>query len=305
MKNLPEVPAVVCYGEVLWDVAPTKATPGGAPMNVAYHLQQFGSSTTLISRIGADEQGEQLLEHLQRSGLSTSFCQTDSTHATSEVHVRIAENNEVSYDILYPVAWDFIQYQEAQEPLVRQADAFVFGSLVSRNEASYSTLLQLLQLSGYNVFDVNLREPHYTPDKLKQLLTYADLVKLNEAELELITDWFKPGLTTETDRIKLLQEKFALEEVLVTKGSKGASFYFQDEHYFQKAFPIQVADTIGSGDSFLAAFLAHKLRHAPPATCLAYAAALAAFVTMHHGACPPYTLQTLENFKQEKEKQQP
>ncbi len=272
-------------------------------MNVAYHLQQLGVEATLISRVGHDERGRKLLEHLQEWGLSTAFCQVDPDHATSEVQVRMNENKDVSYDIVYPVAWDYIALQEALVPLLQHADTLIFGSLITRSEVSRQTLLELLKRSACNVFDVNLREPYYSPDMLAQLLPHAHLLKLNLAELELVTNWFGRNLTTEQDRINLLQDQFNIQEVIVTKGSRGASFYTPAQQYFQEAYPVQVADTIGSGDSFLAAFLAKSLSHAQPEVALAYAAALSAFVTMHHGACPPYSLPLLEEFKQLKEQQ--
>ncbi|MFT2008256.1 carbohydrate kinase family protein [Pontibacter sp. 13R65] len=303
MNLSSEQPAVICFGEVLWDVSPSTATPGGAPMNVAYHLQQLGINATLVSRVGADEKGQQLLQHLQNWGLSTAFCQTDQEHKTSEVLVRLDEHKDVTYDILYPVAWDFVSFEEAHVPLVQQADALVFGSLITRHDVSQQTLLRLLELSSYNVFDVNLREPYYTPAKLAQLLPHTNLLKLNVEELELVTGYFNQSLSTEQERIALLQNQFNIHEIILTKGSKGASYYTPNENFHQEAFAIEVADTIGSGDSFLAAFLAKKLRQQPPEAALAFAATLAAFVTMHHGACPPYELQTLHAFQQQLEQQ--
>ncbi|MCC9134807.1 carbohydrate kinase [Pontibacter silvestris] len=303
MNKSADKSTVVCFGEILWDILPVAAKPGGAPMNVAYHLNKLGVDTKLVSRVGDDEAGEELLNLLKGWGLSTVYCQQDREHTTSEVHVVVDENNEVSYDILYPVAWDYIAFKEELVPLLRNANAFVFGSLITRNHVSHQTLLKMLEISSYNVFDVNLRAPYYKKETVGQLLEQTNLLKLNQAELELVTSWFSQDCTREAERIKLLQDRFQIKEIIVTKGSKGASYYTPFSREDSVAFNIEVADTVGSGDSFLAAFLAKRLEKEHPKVALSYATALAAFVTMHHGACPDYNLNSLEDFKRNKELQ--
>ncbi|MEI6948895.1 carbohydrate kinase [Paraflavisolibacter sp. H34] len=296
-------PNVVCFGEILWDILPTATQPGGAPMNVAYHLNQLGIHTTLISRVGADERGEKLTGLLRSWNLSADFCQTDTTYATSEVHAVVGEHHEVSYNILFPVAWDHIEYRPEFRPLLQQADALVFGSLATRNAPSRETLHSLLETASYKVFDINLRAPNYTPENIERLLYRTDLLKLNVAELEMVTHWFHDICHTDSDRVKLLQDKFGITEVLVTRGSSGASYYTQDLRLDIPAYKVPVADTVGSGDAFLAGFLAKRLQGAYTDTALCYAVALGAYVTMHHGACPAYSLDQLEAFKTRKEQE--
>ena len=287
---------VVCYGEILWDNLPTGKKPGGAPMNVAYHLNQLGIESCLISRVGDDTNGREILNFLKSKGLSTEYCQIDHSFPTSTVEVSIAADKEVCYDIVKPVAWDYIEESVALTRLVSEADAFVFGSLAARNSVSYLTVASLLEKAKYRVFDVNLREPHYSPATITHLLRKTNLLKLNIHELNLIATWFNTSCTTEWEKITLLQDEFAIDEIVVTKGSSGATYYTQHAQCNYPAYKVKVNDTVGSGDSFLAAFLSQKLKGESIEGILSYASALGAYVTMHSGACPDYKKYDLDQF---------
>ncbi|WP_432713684.1 carbohydrate kinase family protein [Pedobacter sp.] len=288
---------VLCFGEILWDNLPDGKKPGGAPMNVAYHLHQLGIDSRLLSSVGHDEPGKELLAFLQEMGLDTQYIQIDEQHDTSQVQATIEEStHEVTYEIVKPVAWDFINWQPAFETLVREAQALVFGTLSIRNQSSRDTLFRLIEQAEYCVFDVNLRAPHYTMELIELLLQKAELVKLNSSELLLIAQHYQPHCVTEADSVELLFERFNMEEVLITKGSKGVSYYTTAFRYDYPAYTITVADTIGSGDSFLAAFLAMKLADEPIEITLDYALAMGAFITSQHGACPPYKRFDLDRF---------
>lgn len=287
---------IVCYGEVLWDVFPTKSKPGGAPMNVAYHLHKFGIDSRMISRIGRDEAGEKLLKLLDEWNIPVKNCQIDPLYKTGKVLATVLPGNEMSYDIQSPVAWDFITSEIKNDRLVRQADAFVFGSLVTRNETSCKTLYHLIDIATYNVFDVNLRQPHYSPEIIEYLLGKCHLLKLNESELALIATWFSVESLDEESAVLFLQHTFNIDEVIITKGCKGASYYTKTSICTFPALKVEVKDTCGSGDSFLAAFLAKKFEGESPETGMVYATGLGAFVAAHEGACPVYDLSTLESF---------
>ncbi len=291
---------VVCFGEILWDNLPDGRKPGGAPMNVAYHLKRLGIDTTIISSVGDDRAGKDLLAFLQNYGFSTRYVQISEQFATSEVLARIGENNEVSYEIVHPVAWDHIQWNEEISELIGNTDVLVYGSLASRSKATRDTLLTLLDKAKYRVFDVNLRAPHYSKELLGALLAKADIVKLNAAELILIATWYGQGSKTEAGAVQLLMDRFGIKELLVTKGAEGASYYARDVRYDCRAYKVKVADTIGSGDSFLSAFLAMKLRNEPVEIALEYSAAMGAFVTSQAGACPQYSKSDLEGFIHQK-----
>ncbi|WP_316818515.1 carbohydrate kinase [Pedobacter nyackensis] len=295
MKNYSDK-SVVCFGEVLWDILPTGKKPGGAPMNVAYHLHKLGIKSTMISRVGNDHAGVELLDFLKSIDISCNYIQHDHLHHTSEVHAKIGEHDEVTYDIIYPVAWDFIAFNPEHEALIRNADAFIFGSLGSRNDVSRSSLIKMLDYAKYRVFDVNIRAPHYSQEFITLLLGKCDMVKLNVAELEMITDWFDASCTNEIERIELLFKRFDFREVIITKGSKGATYYTEAIRYDYPSYPVTVQDTVGSGDSFLAAFLAMKLSNEPLEDMLDYAVAMGAFITSKSGACPSYSKFDLDRF---------
>ncbi len=288
---------VVCFGEILWDVLPSVIKPGGAPMNVAYHLSKVGIDNRLISRIGDDEKGDDLIRLMKDWKLSTEFCQVDSVLPTSEVHAIISDDNEVKYDIRYLAAWDNIAFLDEFESIINTADAFVYGTLSSRDTVSRKTLFKLLEMSKFNVLDINLRAPHYTPKLIAQLLEKTDLLKLNSAELDLVTSWFHDDCKTEADRVDFIQSEYKIAEIIVTKGGNGASYYGNGAALYCPAYKVKVADTVGAGDAFLSGFLAQKLNHQSGENAMDFASVLGAYVTMHYGACPDYTLAELENFK--------
>lgn len=287
---------VVCFGEILWDNLPSGRKPGGAPMNVAYHLKKLGVNSTLISRVGDDDNGIELLDFIKGKGLTVEYCQKDAKAPTSTVEVQIGKDHEVRYDIVTKVAWDYIELESRLFDLVANADAFVFGSLAARNSVSYMTLHTLLEKAAYKVFDVNLREPHYDKNSISQLLRKTDLLKLNIHELNLISSWFCSVCKTEWERIKVLQDQFGVEEIVVTKGGEGASYYTKNAQCNYPAYKVEVQDTVGSGDSFIAAFLSQKLTGDSIEGILNYASALGAYVTTHSGACPDYNKLDLDKF---------
>lgn len=294
--NNTEKRSVVCFGEILWDNLPDGRKPGGAPMNVAYHLHKLGLQSHLVSSIGNDQAGKDLIDFLEGRGVETYWIQTDDSHETSQVLATVGEGNEVSYEIVAPVAWDFIIWEDAMEELIKKSEAFVFGSLGSRNETSRLTLFKMLAHARYKVFDVNLRSPHYSPEFVSDLLIQADMVKINSSELQMIAEWNNISSNNEIQCVEALFNKFNMREILITRGSRGASYYNNDLTYQYPAYHIDVADTIGSGDSFLAAFLAMKLAEEPLEVTLDYALAMGAFITSQAGACPEYSKFEFDRF---------
>ena len=289
-------PGIICFGEILWDNLPSGRRPGGAPMNVAYHLNRVGAKSQLISRIGSDNSGRDLRAFSSLIGLPSTFLQTDSEYPTGEVMASVLENHEVVYDIRLNAAWDYITWDPQFDQISTAADAFVFGSLAARNGKSRETLLHLLEKAKYKVFDINLRAPHYNKEVLELLLPQANLLKLNSDELSLLTDWFYKSGAPESDSISFLQQSFGIHEIIITKGAEGASFYQGETPYHGNAYHVKVADTVGAGDSFLAAFLYKKLMQTPIPETLNYALAMGAFIASQEGACPPYTSADLDQF---------
>jgi fructokinase len=285
--------AVICFGEILWDFLPTGPVPGGAPMNVAYHLNKLGTKAALISRVGNDQWGRSLTSILQTSNISSDLVQVDDDLPTGRVNATLGEHNEVSYEILGPVAWDNIAWEQELADAVAAARYFVFGSLASRMETSRNTLFKLLEAATYKVVDINLRSPHFSPALVQSLLGQADFVKLNQAELELITSWLG-NYRLDADRIKAIQDTFNVERIVVTLGGEGAIFQADGHAYTHPGFKVKVADTVGSGDAFLASLLHHLLNGAGPAEALRSACALGAFIAGRTGPCPPYEVREMQ-----------
>ena len=278
--------SVVCFGEMLWDVLPGGKQPGGAPLNVAVHLNNFGLEAQLISRVGHDEMGAELLTFMATKSLDTDYVQRDENQPTGVVKANVSDRHEVTYQIVQPVAWDYIRYEPALGALVAAADALVFGSLAARSPASRETLYRLLPQARLRVFDVNLRAPHYSRDVVQYLLRQADVVKLNHHELAEIMGWFGASPAEET-ALAWLAARFGLQAVCVTKGADGAALWTGGQLYQSCGRAVAVQDTIGSGDAFLAALLRGWLAGQPPAEYLAFAGAAGSLVATYQGATPP------------------
>ncbi len=292
---------ILCYGETLWDVFPEGARIGGAPLNVAYHLHRLGMDAKIISRIGKDKWGEKLKKQVRSWGLQTDTLQEDKTHDTSIVRAHVQNDGETTYEIVAPVAWDFIAWEEDFSDLVENAGAVVFGSLAFRSPDSRKTLFRIIENADFTVYDVNFRPPYYDREMVIQVLRKTDFLKLNHEELSIIADWIGVEKEPEEKQVESLRQEFSIHEILVTKGSKGAHYFSEELKVEVKAFPVEVINTVGSGDAFLAAFLSGKFGEQPtsPREQLEKAALLGAFVAGKDGACPTYNKTDLQRFKKQ------
>lgn len=292
---------IACFGEVLWDIFPGgDKRAGGAPFNVAYHLSKMGVEVNMISSVGNDALGRELLQKIQDWKISTAGIQVNSTYPTSTVVATIDEHNDAHYDIVQDVAWDYIEVNPVNQCMVAESDALVFGTLATRNVQSRNTLFELLEGGSYHVFDINLRAPHYDVHVIKDLLYKTQLAKFNNAELRMMIDFMGKSYTTDEDSVSFLLDTFGMNEVIVSKGSKGVFYANHDHFYSMPAVPIEVKDTVGSGDSFLAGFLSKRLEEGTSAIDILYqAVSLGAFVTAREGACPDYTLADFIAFQEE------
>lgn len=281
--------AIVCFGEMLWDILPEKELPGGAVMNVAYHLQRLGETVSLVSRVGKDARGQGLLDMLQGYGLDTQYVQQDEKQETGKVYADMSNPHEVHYDIVYPAAWDFIQWEPALAGLLHRPDTryLVFGSLCSRDAVSRHTLEEALKEAVVKVLDINLREPHYTRAHVEWLLQECHVLKLNITELVLISSWYHPYEDKE-QAVRLLSAQFKINTIVVTMGADGALLWMDNTAYVEPGIPVKVVDTIGSGDAFLAGFLHSMIHKRPARECLVFANALGALVASFAGGCPDY-----------------
>lgn len=283
---------VVCFGEILFDLLESGPRPGGAPMNVCFHLNQMGLKSTLISRLSDDARGHQLLAFLDSHHIPSNYIQQDKIHPTGTVQVNLDRDGIAHYNIVAPVAWDFISMNEALLDLVRNAPIFIYGSLAARHQVSRDTLMQCLDKTIYRVMDINLRAPHYEMDILTSLIKKANLLKLNEEELDILVSNFGTLLSIE-DKIRELSERYLLDNIIVTLGDQGAVYFEGDQFYRQNAFSVDIIDTVGSGDGFLAAFLYAKYMGRLPQDCLRVACAYGALVASHSGATPTITQQSI------------
>lgn len=286
---------VVCFGEVLWDNLPEGARPGGAPMNVGYHLQKLGVTSTLITAVGKDDSGAELIAALKDLGFDMTHCQRNIL-PTSTVNITTSADHEVHYEIVKPAAWDRIELTTNMITPVRQANYFIYGSLSGRNLISQLSLKTLRTLSAYNVLDLNFRDPYVDKDHTLDLLSNTGLLKLNVNELDLLASWMDTASADREQKIQEIFQQFPIKELILTAGDQGAWYYSKDKQYHTQALKVKVQDTVGSGDSFLAGFLAKRMEDQSIESAMDFAAQLSGYVTAQAGACPAYELSDVEEF---------
>jgi len=283
---------VLCFGEVLWDTLPEGKTPGGAPMNVAIHLKQQGIHSTMASRIGSDEAGRELIQFLRVHDLYSDLIQEEEKLPTCVVGVELDEKRQATYTIPYPVSWDNIQPDPALLEAANKASVIVFGSLASRAETTRNTLMELLKNDALKVFDVNIRAPHFEMDNLKILGGMSNIIKMNSEELDMLAGTELAHLS-QKEKISFLADYMGVGTLCITRGDSGAIALIEGVFYEHPGFKIDVLDTVGAGDAFLAAFIAGTLQAESPNAILQKACAVGAFVASHRGANPGYDLQKI------------
>lgn len=281
---------ILCIGEILWDALPAGLFLGGAPFNVACHLHNLGEDVVMISRVGNDELGRQIFRRVKNKGMISEGIQTDYSHLTGVVNVELDENGVPAYEIVQPSAWDFIELDKSVEAKAKSANVFIFGSLAQRSEKSRNTIKTLLGYGMLNVFDINLRPPYIDKHIIEYALQKSHILKLNDAELIHLRDWF--NLPNEMEpAVKALAEKFDCETICVTKGEKGAGLWRQNEWTEHPGYKIEPKDTVGAGDAFLAALVISILAGKDNESTLAFANDVGAYVATKDGATPKIDLQ--------------
>ena len=259
-------------------------------MNILIRLGGLGAECSIISRKGNDEYGEQLLSLIEAKNVAVDLIQTDNEHATSLVKVILQSDGSASYDIVYPCAWDKITVTEEALLRVAESDAFVFGSLSTRDPVSRATLSELLPAARFRVFDVNLRKPHYDTERVRELMKQSDLVKLNDDELYELAEAFGSPYRSLEQNMRYLAGHTDTPHLCVTLGAHGAVYLNGGRIHAHHGYRVKVADTVGSGDSFLAGFIFKLLSGSPPEEILAFACAMGALNASLQGATPdlPY-----------------
>lgn len=284
----------VCFGEILWDKFEDQKRAGGAPMNVALHLHKQGVECGLISSVGDDDSGRELLDLICNQHFPTDLIQVHHSLPTGIVEVELDDMHQATYTIVEPVAWDTIGITEEGKKAVSEAEVFIFGSLSCRSSTSRSTLLSLLPLARKRVLDLNLRAPHYEVPVLKNLIASADILKINEEELAYLGKVYDISAPDIDGLVHKLSKETDTSLICVTLGDKGAMVLHEGAIYRHAGFKVTVADTVGAGDSFLATFINGLLHNMPVDKILQNACAVGAFVASKHGANPDYTLQSIE-----------
>jgi len=263
---------------------------------VALRLASLGINAQIISRIGNDQIGKELIAFIQQNNVSTDTIQIDKTYPTGEVLVQLDQKGSASYTINYPVAWDEIDATPEAKNAVKNADALVFGSLVCRDETSYVTLLSLIRVAKYKIFDVNLRAPFYTKELLINLMKQSDFIKFNDDELYEISEYLNSPFHSLEQNILFIAEQTQAKSICVTKGSHGAVLYHNGKMYYNSGYKITVADTVGAGDSFLAGLLSKLLTNEEPQKAIDFACALGALVASNEGANPKIKNEEIAKF---------
>jgi len=287
---------IICFGEVLWDVFPNHKKIGGAPLNVAVRLQSFQNKANIISRIGKDSEGEEIVSYLNEKGIGAENIQFDEQLKTGKVKVTLNEKATASYEIKFPRAWDNIQLTESAKRITQAADALVFGSLITRSDTSKNTLYELLKVAKYKIFDINLRPPCYTSSALTYLMNEANLIKFNEEEVFEVANMLNSKSHSLEEDILFIAKQTKTQSICVTKGSNGAILFFNNTFYYNNGYHINVVDTVGAGDSFLASLISKLLKGDSPQDALNFACAVGALVTGSEGANPEISEEDIEQF---------
>ena len=284
MKNY-----VVGMGEALWDVLPEGRKIGGAPANFAYHVSQFGLPGIVVSAVGDDPLGDEILENFDSKGLTHKVDKVP--YPTGTVQVELDRDGIPMYDIKENVAWDNIPFSPELEEIAKNTRAVCFGSLAQRNVVSRNTISKFLDSMPKNddsliVFDVNLRQGFYTKEILCDSMERCNILKINDEELVAVSRLFGyPGIDLQ-DKCWILLGKYNLKMLILTCGVNGSYVFTPGKVSFQPTPKVEVADTVGAGDSFTAAFISSILKGESVEEAHSKAVRTSAFVCTQKGAMP-------------------
>lgn len=282
MKNI-----IVGMGEALWDVLPEGKKIGGAPANFAYHVSQFGLDSRVVSAVGGDALGKEILDNFSEKRLKCHIATVP--YPTGTVQVELDPNGVPQYDIKENVAWDNIPFTSELEDLAKQTTAVCFGSLAQRNVVSRETIHKFLDAmpeDSLKVFDINLRQNFYTTDTLCESMRKCNILKINDEELVTVSRLFGyPGIDLE-NKCWILLAKYNLKMLILTCGVNGSYVFTPGEVSFVETPKVEVADTVGAGDSFTATFIASVLQGKPVKAAHKLAVEVSAYVCTQQGAMP-------------------
>ncbi|GHV15724.1 fructokinase [Bacteroidia bacterium] len=288
---------IVGLGEILWDIFPERKVMGGAPANFAYHVSQFGYNGYTVSAIGEDLLGKEILDCLAEKGLNYLIETTD--YPTGTVNVKLNNKGVPEYEICENVAWDNISFTAKTENLAKNTNTVSFGSLAQRNSVSRETIKKFLACMPENslkIFDINLRQHFYSKELIHESLLLSNMLKINDEEVILVAQLYGYKEDNEQDICKRLLEEYNLDIIVLTKGTDGSFVFTQKETSYQPTPKVHVADTVGAGDSFTAAFVASYMRGQRLTDAHQLAVEVSAYVCTQHGAMPKLPDAYLELF---------
>lgn len=289
---------VIGLGEALFDCLPTGRKLGGAPANFAYHVSQFGFDSCAISAIGDDELGQEIIDTFDKVGLH--YCLPKVDFPTGTVQVTLNDKGIPQYEICLGVAWDNIPLTEELLSMAKEAKAVCFGSLAQRSATSRATInamLEAMPADTLKVFDINLRQQWYNREIIENSLHHCNILKINDEELDIVAPMLlsiktDPSALIAQDKEKTLRvcraliELYELRLLILTCGTNGSYVITKDACSFVETPKVEVADTVGAGDSFTGAFIAKLLQGADITQAHEIAVKVSAFVCTQSGAMP-------------------
>lgn len=290
----------LAFGEILWDIIDGDPHLGGAPLNFAAHLAQCGAKSFIISRVGTDNLGRSSLARIEELGVTTKYVQSDPSHETGTVKITLT-NGQPDYLIQKEVAYDFIEYTHALERLKKsEFDLFYFGSLAQRHEKSLETLRSILQDHHFKnvLYDVNLRKESFTADILFRSLRWATILKLNTEEVPILSSILFNEETSLEEFSKRITDQYPVRIVIITASADGCYIYTNQHLSHISGIKIKVADAIGAGDAFSAAFMYYYNKTKNPIEAATIANKVGAFVASQTGAIPRFTPEIKKMLKQ-------
>lgn len=280
------------FGEILWDIINEKPYIGGAPFNLSAHLAKMGLHSSIISSVGNDELGNEALNFLEKLDINKKFVDLKEDIPTGKVLVEFTKNNEPSYKIIENTAWDNINPEKdsLNEILKNEWDVFCFGTLAQRSESNRNLLYYILDniKSKHIFYDVNLRQNYYEKAWIEYSFSYASIVKVNDEEADFLSNYIFGKKLSYEEFAKQLEKKFNTKIICITRGAEGVLIYHKGELNNIPGEKVDVADTVGAGDSFSAAFLFACLSGKSPKNAAQFAIKVASFVSSCYGAIPDY-----------------
>ena len=280
---------IVGIGEALWDCLPEGRKIGGAPANFAFHAGQFGFQSLAVSAIGNDELGDEILEELNQRNLCHLLERVD--FPTGTVQVALDEKGIPCYEILEGVAWDNIPYSEKLDEIARNCQVVCFGSLAQRNEVSRETINRFIDAmpeseGSLKVFDINLRQNFYDEEIITSSLKKCNVLKLNDEELVIVSRMFGYPELSQSEACRRILDAYGLRMLILTCGTDGSSVFTAGETSFHPTPKVEVADTVGAGDSFTGSFIASILKGKSIFEAHRRAVEVSAYVCTQNGAMP-------------------